>query len=137
MNCVLEELKAYLNERKLVTSYEMVATADEYVIIHKKERRGGDLMGQVGTKSGQNPHSKIRGDNRGIKGTQLSYNERTLMRKENRPMVCYSCGKQNMSQCQSGRGSGTNRIPMGKPQGVVTTDKIEGIYHLFVSRGFV
>ena len=92
-NCVPDELKVYLNERRLVTSYEMVATADEYVITHKKERRKGDLMGQVGTKSGLNPHREIRRDNRGIKGTPPSYNERLLMQKENRRMVCYHCGK--------------------------------------------
>ena len=43
MNCVPDELKVHLNERKLVTSYEMAATANENVITHKKERRG-DLM---------------------------------------------------------------------------------------------
>ena len=82
-NCVPDELKVYLDERRLVTSYEMTVTANEYVITHKKKRRGGDLMGQVDTKSGLNPLSEIRGDNRGIKGTQPSYNERPLMRKGN------------------------------------------------------
>ena len=56
MNYIPDELKVYLNERTLVTSYEMVATADEYIITHKKERRG-DLMGasqyQVWTKPTQ------------------------------------------------------------------------------------
>ncbi len=72
MNCVPNELKVNLNERKLVTSYEMAATADEYVITHKKERRRGDLMRQVGTKSGIKPHSEIRRDKRVIKGAQPS-----------------------------------------------------------------
>ena len=96
-------------------------------------------MGQVGTKSGLNLHCEIRGDNRGIKGTQPSYNERPMMRKENQPIVCYRCGKPGhmASQCQSDRGLRTNRIPMCKLQGVVTTNKIEEIYRLFVSRAFV
>ena len=96
-------------------------------------------MEQVGTESGLNQHSEIRGDNRGIKGTQPTYNERPLMWKENRPIVCYRCGEPGhmASQCQSGRAPGTNNIPMGKPPGVVTTNKIEEIYRPFVSRGFV
>ena len=116
----------------------MAVTADEYVITHKK-KRSGDLMRQVSTKSGLNPHSEILGDNRGIKVIQPSFNERSLMRKENRPMVCYRCGKpgQMASQCQSGRGQETNTILMGKPQGVATTNKIEEIYRPFVSWGFV
>ena len=138
MNCVPDELKVYLNERKLMTNYEMAAIVDEYIITHKKERRG-DLMVQVGTKSRLKPHSEIQGDNRGIKANQPSYNEQPLMGKENRPMICYHCGKQEhtASQCQSSRGPRTNRIPMGKPQGLVTTNKIGEIYRPFVSLGFV
>ena len=66
-----------------MTSYEMAVTAEEYVITHKKETRRGNLMGQVGAKSGLNSHSEIRGDNQRIEGTQPSYNERPLMQKEN------------------------------------------------------
>ena len=45
MNCVSDELKLHLNEKKLVSSYEIAVTADEYVITHKKERIRVDLDG--------------------------------------------------------------------------------------------
>ena len=136
MNCVPDEVKVYLNERKLETTNEMAVTADILLPIRKREEQ---VMRQIGTKSGQSPHGDIWGNNRGIKETQPSNDERPLMRKENRLMVCYLCGKPGhmVSQCQSGKGPRTNRIPMSKPQRVVRTNKIEEIYRPFVSWGFI
>ena len=38
MNCVPDELKVYLNETILVTSYKMAVRADEYSISKKEEQ---------------------------------------------------------------------------------------------------
>ena len=54
-NCVPDDLKVYLNDRKLLTTNERAVTADMLLLIRKRE----EVMRQIGTKSGQNPHSEI------------------------------------------------------------------------------
>ena len=38
MNCMPEELKVHLSDKKITRDYELASLVDEYVITHKKSR---------------------------------------------------------------------------------------------------
>ena len=38
MNCMPEELRVHLSDKKITTGYELAALGDEYVITHKRSR---------------------------------------------------------------------------------------------------
>lgn len=37
-NCIAEDVKVHIDERKTETAYELAVLADEYVVAHRKNR---------------------------------------------------------------------------------------------------
>ena len=114
LNCVPEEVRIRLSEKKTDVSYEMTALADEYTLTHRKTKER-IYMGSQGSrmkfKAECNPEEKPKEENR-----------RTFQ-SSSRTMVCYKCGKAGhiAIRCQLGKGPERDRTQSRKPQGAVTT----------------
>ena len=88
LHYVPDDLRIYLNERKIELGDCMAEIADEYAITHKKGKIGCDLLGHARIRLRSNPTNEMR-----EKDNRYAYGERPNVRRENRPMVCYHCGK--------------------------------------------
>ena len=114
LNCVPEEIRIHLSERKTDPSYEMVALADEYIFTHRKTKERVH-MGNQGSRE------KIKAELR-PEVKPKEENKRTFQR-DSKTVICYKCRKAGhiAIRCQLGKGPETNRTQAGKPQGAVTT----------------
>ena len=65
-------------------------------------------------------------------------NRRTFQ-SSSRTVVCYKCGKAGhiAIRCQLGKGPETNRTQSGKPQGAVTTAKVNQSYRPWTKKGVI
>ena len=114
LNCVSEEVRVHLSERKTDVSYEMAALANEYTLTHRKTKEKffvGSQGSRMKFKAECSPEEKHKEENR-----------RTFQ-SSSRTVVCYKCGKAGhvAIRCQLGKGPENNRIQSRKPQGAVTT----------------
>ena len=84
LNCVPEEVRVHLSERKTDVSYEMAALADEYTLTHRKTKEKlymGSQGSRVKFKAELSPEGRPKEENR-----------RTFQ-SSSRTVVCYKCGK--------------------------------------------
>ena len=130
LNCVPEEVRVHLSERKTDVSYEMAALADEYTLTHRKTKERIYTVGQ-GSKM------KFKAE-LSSEGKPTEENRRTFQ-NSSRIVVCYKCGKAGhiAIRCQLGKGSGSNRTQSGKPQGAVTTARGNQSYRTWTKRGVI
>ena len=112
--------------------YCMAEIADEYAIAHKKGKIECDLLGHTRIRLRPNPTNEMR-----EKDNRYAYGERPNVRRENRPMVCYRCGKPGhlTFQCQMGRGPEINKNSTSKPERDTVGNPVEKRYRTFTSRG--
>ena len=130
LNCVPEEIRIHMSERKNNLSYEMAALAGEYTFTHGKTKERiytGSQGSRMKIKAELSPEEKPKEENR-----------RTSQR-DSRTVVCYKCGKtgQIAIRCQLGKGLETNRTQPGKPQGAVTTARANQSYRPWTKRGVI
>ena len=61
---------------------------------------------------------------------------RKTFQRDNRTMICYKCGKARhiALRCQLGKGPEANRTQAGKPQGAITTDRVNQSYRPWTKR---
>ena len=111
LNCVPEEVRVHLSERKTDVTYEMAALADEYVLTHRKTKEKTFTGNRVKFKAELSPEGRPKEENR-----------RTFQ-SSSRTVVCYKCGKAGhiAIRCQLGKGPERNQTQSGKPHGAVTT----------------
>ena len=114
LNCVPEEIRVHLSERKIDLSYEMATLADEYTFTHQKTKEKmyiGSQGRRMKFKAEFSPEEKPKEENR-----------RTFQR-DSRTVVCYECGKAGHKaiRCQLGKGPESNQTQTGRLQGAVTT----------------
>ena len=130
LNCVPEEIRVHLSERKTDLSYEMATLADEYTLTHWKTKERiytGSQGSKMKIKAEFSPEEKPKEKNR-----------RTFQR-DNRIVVCYKCGKAGhiAIRCQLGKGPEINQTQAGKPQGAVTTARVNQSYWPWTKRGVI
>ena len=114
LNCVPEEVRVHLNERKTDVSYEMAALADEYTLTHRKTKERiytGSQGSRMKFKAELSTEEKPKEENR-----------RTFQSSSG-TVVCYKCGKAGhiAIKCQLGKTLESNRTQSRKLQGAVTT----------------
>ena len=111
LNCVPEEVRVHLSERKTDMNYEMAALADEYILTHRKTKEKPYTGSRVKFKAELGPEEKPKEENR-----------RTFQ-SSSRTVVCYKCGKAGhiAIRCQLGKGPERNQTQSRKHQGAVTT----------------
>ena len=66
LNCVPEEVRVHLSERKTDVSYEMAALADEYTLTHRKTKKKtytGSQGSRMKLKAEFNPEEKPKEEN--------------------------------------------------------------------------
>ena len=116
LNCVPEEVRVHLSERKTDVNYEMAALADKYTLTHRKTKERL-FMGSQGSRE-LSPEGKPQEENR-----------RTFQ-SSSRMVVCYKCGKAGhiAIRCQLGKDPERNRTQPRKPQGAVTTAREDQSY---------
>ena len=109
LNCVPEEVRVHLSERKTDVTYEMAALADEYILTHRKTKEKPYTGNRVKFKAELRPKEE---------------NRRTFQ-SSSRTVVCYKCGKAGhiAIRCQLGKGPERNQTQPRKPQGAVTTPR--------------
>ena len=69
---------------------------------------------------------------------QIKEENRNTLRREDKAISCYRCGKVShiAAKLQTGRGPETGRMPTEKPQGAVTTDMaVDEAYRSFAGKG--
>ena len=130
LNCVPEEIRVHLREKKNDLSHEMAALADEYTPTHRKTKER-IYMGSQGSrmkfKAESSPEEKPTEENR-----------RTFL-SSGRTVVCYKCRKAGhiAIRYQLGKGPESNRAQSGKPQGAVTTARVNQSYRPWTKRGVI
>ena len=130
LNCVPEEVRVHLSERKTDMSYEMAALADEYTLTHRKTKEilyMGSQGSRMKFKAELIPEEKPKEENR-----------RTFQ-SSSRTVVCYKFGKAGhiAIRCQLGKGPENNRFQSRKPQGAVTTARGNQSYRPWTKRGVI
>ena len=127
LNCVPEEVRVHLNERKTDVNYEMAALADEYILTHRKTKEKTFTGNRVKYKAELSPEGGPKEENR-----------RTFQ-SSSRTVVCYKCGKAGhiAIRCQLGKGPERNRTQSGKPQGAVTTTRGNKSYRPWTKKGVI
>ena len=127
LNCVPEEVRIHLNERKTDVNYEMAALADEYVLTHRKTKEKTCTGNRVKFKAVLSPEGRPKEENRGT------------FQSSSRTVVCYKCGKAGhiAIKCQLGKGPERNRTQPRKPQGAVTTARVDKSYRPWTKRGVI
>ena len=113
LNCVQEDIRVHLSERKTDLSYEMATLADDYTLTHRKTKERiymGSQGSKMKIKAELSPEVKPKEENR-----------RTFQR-DSRTVIYYKCGKAGhiAIRCQLGKGPEANRTQTGKPQETVT-----------------
>ena len=123
LNCVPEEVRVHLSERKTDVTYEMAALADEYILTHRKTKEKTFTGNRVKFKAELRPKEE---------------NRRTFQ-SSSRTVVCYKCGKAGhiAIRCQLGKGPERNQTQPRKPQGAVTTARVNKSYRPWTKRGVI
>ena len=123
LNCVPEEVRVHLSERKTDVTYEMAALADEYILTHRKTKEKPYTGSKVKFKAELRPKEE---------------NRRTFQ-SSSRKVVCYKCGKAGhiAIRCQLGKGPERNQTQSRKPQGAVTTPRGNQSYRPWTKRGVI
>ena len=130
LNCVPEEVKVHLRERKTDLSYEVAALADEYTLTLRKTKKR-IYMGRQGSRmkftAEFSPEEKPKEE------------KRRTFQSSSRTVVCYKCGKAGhiAIRCQLGKNQERNRTQSGKPQGAVTTARVNQSYRPWTKRGVI
>ena len=127
LNCVPEEVRVHLSERKTDVNYEMAALADEYILTHRKTKEKTCTESRVKFKAELSPEGRPKEENR-----------RTFQ-SSSRTVVCYKCGKAGhiAIRCQLGKGPERNQTQSGKPQGAVTTTRGNQSYRPWTKKGVI
>ena len=127
LNCVPEEVRVHLSERRTDVTYEMAALADEYILTHRKTKEKPYTGSKVKFKAELSPEGRPKEGNR-----------RTFQ-SSSRTVVCYKCGKAGhiAIRCQLGKGPERNQTQPRKPQGAVTTARIDKSYRPWTKRGMI
>ena len=127
LNCVPEEVRVHLSERKTDVNYEMAALADEYILTHRKTKEKPYMRSRVKFKAELGPEEKHKEENR-----------RTFQ-SSSRTVVCYKCGKAGhiAIRCQLGKGPERNQTQSGKSQGAVTTTRRNQSYRPWTKKGMI
>ena len=127
LNCVPEEARVHLSERKTDVNYEMAALADEYILTHRKTKEKTFTGNRVKFKAELSPEGRPKEENR-----------RTFQ-SSSRTVVCYKCGKAGhiAIRCQLGKGPERNRTQPRKPQGAVTTARVDKSYRPWTKKGVI
>ena len=127
LNCVPEEVRVHLSERKTDVTYEMAAPADEYILTHRKTKEKTFTGSKVKFKAELSPEGRPKEENR-----------RTFQ-SSSRTVVCYKCGKAGhiAIRCQLGKGPERNQTQPKKPQGAVTTARVDKSYRPWTKRGVI
>ena len=123
LNCVPEEVRVHLSERKTDVTYEMAALADEYILTHRKTKEKTFTGNRVKFKAELRPKEE---------------NRRTFQ-SSSRTVVCYKCGKAGhiAIRCQLGKGPERNQTQPRKPQGAVTTARVNKSYRPWTKKGMI
>ena len=127
LNCVPEEVRVHLSERKTDMNYEMAALADEYILTHRKTKEKTSTGSRVKFKAELSPEGRPKEENR-----------RTFQ-SSSRTVVCYKCGKAGhiVIRCQLGKGPERSQTQSGKPQGAVTTTRGNQSYRPWTKKGMI
>ena len=127
LNCVPEEVRVHLSERKTDVTYEMAALADEYILTHRKTKEKTFTGSKVKFKAELSPEGRPKEGNR-----------RTFQ-SSSRTVVCYKCGKAGhiAIRCQPGKGPERNQTQPRKPQGAVTTPRGDQSYRPWTKKGMI
>ena len=127
LNCVPEEVRVHLSERKTDVTYEMAALADEYILTHRKTKEKPYTGSKVKFKAELSPEGRPKEGNR-----------RTFQ-SSSRTVVCYKCGKAGhiAIRCQLGKGPERNQTQPRKPQGAVTTTRGNQSYRPWTKKGMI
>ena len=127
LNCVPEEVRVHLSERKTDVTYEMAALADEYILTHRKTKEKTFTGNRVKFKAELSPEGRPKEGNR-----------RTFQ-SSSRTVVCYKCGKAGhiAIRCQLGKGPERNQTQPRKPQGAVTTTRGNQSYRPWTKKGMI
>ena len=127
LNCVPEEVRVHLSERKTDVTYEMAALADEYILTHRKTKEKTFMGNRVKFKAELSPEGRPKEENR-----------RTVQ-SSSRTVVCYKCGKAGhiAIRCQLGKGPERNQTQPRKPQGAVTTPRGNQSYRPWTKKGMI
>ena len=123
LNCVPEEVRVHLSERKTDVTYEIAALADEYILTHRKTKEKTFTGNRVKFKAELRPKEE---------------NRRTFQ-SSSRTVVCYKCGKAGhiAIRCQLGKGPGRNQTQPRKPQGAVTATRGNQSYRPWTKKGMI
>ena len=123
LNCVPEEVRVHLSERKTDVTYEMAALADEYILTHRKTKEKPYTGSKVKFKAELRPKEE---------------NRRTFQ-SSSRTVVCFKCGKAGhiAIRCQLGKGPERNQTQPRKPQGAVTTPGGNQSYRPWTEKGMI
>ena len=123
LNCVPEEVRVHLSERKTDVTYEMAALADEYILTHRKTKKKTFTGNRVKFKAELRPKEE---------------NRRTFQ-SSSRTVICCKCGKAGhiAIRCQLGKGPERNQTQPRKPQGAVTTARIDKSYRPWTKKGMI
>ena len=126
LNCVPEEVRVHLSERKTDVTYEMAALADEYILTHRKTKEKTYTGSRVKYKAELSP------------GGPKEENRRTF-KSSSRTVICYKFGKAGhiAIRCQLGKGPKRNQTQSGKPQGAVTTARGDKSYRPWTKKGMI
>ena len=127
LNCVPEEVRVHLSERRTDVTYEMAALADEYILTHRKTKEKTFTGSKVKFKAELSPEGRPKEGNR-----------RTFQ-SSSRTVVCYKCGKAGhiAIRCQLGKGPERNQTQPRKPQGAVTTTRGNQSYRPWTKKGMI
>ena len=105
----------------------MAALADEYILTHRKTKEKTCTGNRVKFKAELSPEGRPKEENR-----------RTFQ-GSSRTVVCYKCGKAGhiAIRCQLGKGPERNRTQPRKPQGAVTTARVDKSYRPWTKKGMI
>ena len=123
LNCVPEEVRVHLSERKTDVTYEMAALSDEYILTHRKTKEKTFTGNRVKFKAELRPKEE---------------NRRTFQ-SSSRTVVCFKCEKAGhiAIRCQLGKGPERNQTQPRKPQGAVTTPRGNQSYRPWTKKGMI
>ena len=124
-NWVSEEMRIYLNERKINTGSKLAMLADKYVIARKRNRNKPSTEGLVS----KPPEPIIRKDS--------MVNTQVTPPKKGNQITCFRYGQAGhiAMKCKLGHGPKTNKAGESQPQGMVSTTLANEIYRPFTRKG--